>query len=35
MIEKLINEKTAEVLNNLDEEGRERFFEQGALSEEA
>jgi hypothetical protein len=35
MIEKLINEKTAAVLNDLDDEGRERFFEQGAVSEEA
>jgi hypothetical protein len=35
MIEKLINDRTADVLNNLDEQGRERFFEQGALSEEA
>jgi hypothetical protein len=35
MIEKLINEKTAAVLNDLDDEGRERFFEQGAISEEA
>jgi hypothetical protein len=35
MIEKLINDKTADVLSELDDEERERFFEQGALSEEA
>jgi len=35
MIERLINEKTADLLSELDEEGLFRFFTQGALTEDA
>ena len=34
-IEMLINEKTNEVLRQLDEDGQERFFSQGFVSEDA
>jgi hypothetical protein len=35
MIERLINEKTVDVLSKLDEEEQHRFFAQGALTEDA
>ncbi|ALL68305.1 hypothetical protein K788_00003355 [Paraburkholderia caribensis MBA4] len=34
MIEKLINDKTAALLSELDDEERQRFFEQRMLQEE-
>jgi hypothetical protein len=34
MIERLINEKTADILSMLDEEGQYRFLAQGSLTEE-
>jgi hypothetical protein len=34
-IEMLINDKTNEVLSQLDEEGEHRFFSQGFISEDA
>jgi hypothetical protein len=34
MIEQLINEKTEKVLSQLDENETQRFFEQGAISED-
>ena len=35
MIEQLINEKTAEILSKLDEDGQYRFLIQEALAEDA
>ncbi len=34
-IEMLINERTTEVLSQLDEDGQQRFFSQGLVSEDA
>jgi hypothetical protein len=35
MIERLINEKTQALLSQLDEQETQRFFEQGAISDDA